>query len=79
MDGKKAIERIKKMVSKCEYSTMRKVFYVALQCEGGATVKVENRDTIWRFFVNDKGTVKLLDIKHKKTAKNKSNKKRKVA
>lgn len=66
MSGKQAIQRIKDMVERCKYSTMKKVSYVALQCENGVSVKMENCNTIWKWWVTENQQPKLQQIKHKK-------------
>ena len=73
MDNRTAIAKVKKMVERCAYSTLGEgVLYVAMQIDGGSSVRVENKDTIWTFRVKGKAQPKLITIIHKK----KNNKKK---
>lgn len=70
MNGKQAIQRLKNMVERCQYSTMRNIGYVAIQCENGSMVTMENANTVWKWWVTESQQPKLMEITHKsKSAK----------
>lgn len=75
MTGVKAIERMKDRIARCNYSTMRGVKYIALELEEGVLVTIENKDTIWKWWVVDKKQPALKEIKHKKNKKTSGGKK----
>lgn len=75
MTAKEAIQRLKDMVTKCAYSTMKRVMYVALELENGFAIKMENSDTVWQWLVIEDRQPKLLEVKHKNKNKNRKTKK----
>jgi hypothetical protein len=65
MTAQDAVSKIEAWVSRCKYSTMKHVKYVALACDIGYSVMVENSDTIWIWIVKENKPPLLKQLIHK--------------